>query len=84
MAAGLPVQMGFLLGTRAYNCHCALFPDVGVAQVTVKEIIAEADHVSLFACTIAMADSPAELLAEGTLKVIQPDDVTALIQDDVQ
>lgn len=77
---GLPVQMGFLLGTRSYTCGCAFFPTSGKALIKIEQKMAELSQVSLFDCVIVLAEAEQTPLAHAVLKVIQPDEPERLFQ----
>ena len=81
LKAGLPIQMGFLLGTRSYTCGSAFFPTSGKALIKVEQMMAEPATVSLFDCVIVLADAQHAPLAQAVLKVIQPDEPELLLQD---
>jgi predicted hotdog family 3-hydroxylacyl-ACP dehydratase len=66
---GDPPPIGFLLGTRAYECTVPEFPAGARLEVVVEQLLAESGFGS-FDCTIE-AD---RLLAKGVLNTYRPSD----------
>lgn len=79
-ARNLPPQIGFLLGTREFASAQVLLPSQGIALIRVDVVFAEESSVSLFECSLYLAEPPATQLAWATLKVFQPSDVHAVIE----
>ena len=65
---GQPPQIGFLLGTRRYECAAAEFPLDAELAVTVEPLFAEQGLAS-FSCTIEHA----RVLARAVLNTYRPD-----------
>jgi predicted hotdog family 3-hydroxylacyl-ACP dehydratase len=68
-----PVKIGFLLGTRRYECSRGIFPVGAVLQVHVRRILQNEDGMASFECRIA--DETGQL-ATANLTVYQPPDGT--------
>jgi predicted hotdog family 3-hydroxylacyl-ACP dehydratase len=77
--AGEPVKLGFLLGTRRYECHADAFPAGARLSIRVSRGLVDASGMSVFECEL---HDDARLLAEARLNVYQPKDPTAFIQEE--
>ncbi len=71
MAAGKPVRVGFLLGTRRYEAHVPLFR-VGDRLEISARIALRDDEMACFDCEIRRAGT---VVAEARLNVYQPKDL---------
>lgn len=70
MLDGRPPKVGFLLGTRSYDCNAPSFPVGTTLRVTVRrELHGENGGLGSFSCTI----SGAGIEANAMLAVFQPD-----------
>jgi len=67
---GEPVKLGFLLGTRRYECHWPRFTVGSVLRVSVRREIQSEEGLASFRCEIV--DRVRGLAAEATLTVFQP------------
>jgi len=78
--AGKAVDLGFLLGTRRYQCAIDKLP-LG-AQLTVKAIrsLIDSSGMAVFECTLAENE---QLLAEARLNIYQPPNAQAFMQETV-
>ena len=63
-------KLGFLLGTRKYQCNQPWFPPGSTLCVEVRELLQGENGLGVFECTITSGD----LLASASLNVFQPDD----------
>lgn len=79
-ARNLPPQIGFLLGTRAFTSAAVVLPSQGTALVRVDVVFAEEASVSLFDCSLFLANAPEVLLAQASIKVFQPEDAHRVIE----
>lgn len=72
-----PVKLGFLLGTRRYECTRPFFP-VGAQLVidATQEMVAE-NGLAVFLCRISLG---AEVIATAQLNAFQPSDVDAYLR----
>jgi predicted hotdog family 3-hydroxylacyl-ACP dehydratase len=66
--AGKPLDLGFLLGTRRYECNVGLFAVGSVLTVSVKRLI-EDQGLGVFDCRITAEG----ISASAKLNVYQPD-----------
>lgn len=78
-AAGLPVKLGFLLGTRSYECHVDAFPVGARLIIHVHRGLADDSGMSVFECEL---HDETRLLAQARLNVYQPKDPNAFIQEE--
>jgi len=76
--AGKPVALGFLLGTRRYQCHTDKLPAGTVLTVSAKRSLIDNSGMAVFECTLA-ADG--RLLAEARLNIYQPPNVEVFMQE---
>lgn len=74
--AGLGKRIGFLLGTRKYQCHASRFEAGVPVTVRVEELFCDANNLGVFNCTICTDHT----LAEASIKMLQPDDPIRLLQ----
>jgi predicted hotdog family 3-hydroxylacyl-ACP dehydratase len=49
---GEPVKIGFVLGTRRYECRCSVFPIGSVLKVTVQRLLQNDNGIASFECRI--------------------------------
>jgi predicted hotdog family 3-hydroxylacyl-ACP dehydratase len=68
-----PVKIGFLLGTRRYECSRGMFPIGTVLKVHVRRVLQNEDGLASFECRI---DDETGQLAIANLTVYQPRDGT--------
>lgn len=66
---GEPVKIGFLLGTRKYNCSEPFFTVGQKLMIHVNKEIDNVNGLSVFLCTITSD----RLLVEASVNVFQPD-----------
>ncbi|WMD22894.1 hotdog family protein [Achromobacter seleniivolatilans] len=76
---GEEVKLGFLLGTRRYECHADTLPVGTVLTIRVERGLIDASGMSVFECELRDAT---RLLAQARLNVYQPKDPTAFIQEE--
>ena len=68
----LPVQLGFLLGTRRYECTRPFF-DVGTRlEIAARQELVAENGLAVFVCQIFLGD---EVVATAQLNVFQPPNV---------
>jgi predicted hotdog family 3-hydroxylacyl-ACP dehydratase len=65
---GKPLNLGFLLGTRRYECNVGSFAVGSLLTVSVKRLMQD-QGLGVFACRITAEG----ILATGNLNVYQPD-----------
>ena len=77
--AGVDVKLGFLLGTRRYECHADTLPAGATLTIPVKRGFIDDSGMSIFECELRDGD---RLLAAARLNLYQPKDPTVFIQED--
>ncbi|MCC6201041.1 MAG: hotdog family protein [Moraxellaceae bacterium] len=75
-AQGLPVQVGFLLGTRRYESECAHFPPGTELTISVHKLLIDEQGLGVFECRI---DSEAGAIS-ANLNIYQPLDPDTYLQ----
>jgi len=75
---GLPVKIGFLLGSRKVTLHTDFFED-DVIYIRA-ELVFKDDELGSFKCSIFSTDRTT-LLAEATVNVFQPRNIDQFIQE---
>ncbi|MDY0885218.1 hypothetical protein ACFPL7_02415 [Dongia soli] len=73
--AGMPVRVGFLLGTRDFNCRIAWFESGNILTVSTVLTYRQED-VAVFDCKVSRQD---QVVAAAQLTVFQPADMAALL-----
>jgi len=76
--AGRSPDLGFLLGTRRYDCHADKLPAGIVLTVSAKRSLIDNSGMAVFECTLA-ADG--RLLAEARLNIYQPPNAQVFMQE---
>jgi predicted hotdog family 3-hydroxylacyl-ACP dehydratase len=71
---GEPVKIGFLLGTRQYECVLPLFAVGSLLRISVKRVLQNDDGLASFDCRI---DDARGQLAKANVTVIQPTHIDA-------
>jgi len=71
-----PVQLGFLLGSRRYNCSHEAFPVGTVITVAVKPLLQDSSGMAVFECAL----SGDGLRADARLNVFEPKDSDPYLQ----
>lgn len=65
---GEPVRLGYLLGTRCYECSRSVFPAGSLLRICVKRILQSDNGLGSFECRI---EDESGLIASGNLSVFQ-------------
>lgn len=73
------VKLGFLLGTRRYECHADALPAGAALTINVQRGLIDASGMSVFECELR---DEVRLLAQARLNVYQPRDPQAFIQEE--
>jgi predicted hotdog family 3-hydroxylacyl-ACP dehydratase len=73
---GEPVKIGFLLGSRRYECRRPIFPVGSVLRVSVR-VLHNANGLASFECRI---DDTTEQLATANVTVFQPPDINDFLE----
>ena len=75
--AGLPVEIGLLLGSRRYTCPQPYFAAGTRLEVAAEQLVRDASGVAVFACSVH--DGEREL-GRAEIKAFQPDDIRDYLQ----
>ena len=73
--AGLEIDLGFLLGTRYYECSVSDFPCGARLRVLAEKVMDGANDMSVFACRLEGEN----ILAESKLNLFLPRDARAYL-----
>lgn len=74
---GEPVKLGFLLGTRRYECSRPIFMLGSVLRVHVQRLFQNENGLGSFECSIDNEEGP---VASATVTVFQPPNVDNFLQ----
>jgi predicted hotdog family 3-hydroxylacyl-ACP dehydratase len=78
---GDPVKVGFLLGSRHYECSRPMFALGSILRVHVRRVLQGENGLGAFECRIEDADDLAgSTVAAATITVFQPEDVIDFLQ----
>lgn len=77
---GQRVKIGFLVGSRKYNCSHSYFPLGAHLEVRVREIIYGENGLCVFECSLQGTGKHADILASANINVFQPDDPEQFLQ----
>lgn len=77
--AGAEVKLGFLLGTRRYDCQAGALPAGAVLTIHVQRGFIDDSGMSVFECELRDGERQ---LASARLNVYQPKDPNVFIQED--
>ncbi len=80
---GEPVKIGFLVGSRRYECNCSNFPLGSLLTVSIREEMQGDNGLSVFHCRITgqtADDDHSTIEASANLNVFQPDNVEEFLQ----
>jgi predicted hotdog family 3-hydroxylacyl-ACP dehydratase len=75
--AGQPVELGFLLGTRNYQCNVERFPAGIELHIRVLRSLQDDNGMGVFECHL---DGPG-IHAEARLNVFRPPEVASYLQE---
>jgi len=75
--AGQPVELGFLLGTRNYQCNVESFPVGTQLRVRAMRSLQDDNGMGVFECHL---DGPG-IHAEARLNVFRPPEVASYLQE---
>lgn len=75
------VRVGFLLGSRRYECACPAFAVGRTLHVHVQRTLQSENGLGAFECRIEDAGDAGSVLATATITVFQPDNVNEFLQD---
>ena len=74
---GEKVSIGFLVGTRNYQCNKAFFEKGCILKIHIRCILQADNGISVFECTISDADTE---IASATLNTFLPDGLDSSFQ----
>jgi predicted hotdog family 3-hydroxylacyl-ACP dehydratase len=81
LSCGEPVKVGFLLGSRRYECSHPQFALGSRLHIHVQRALQGENGLGAFSCHIDDADNPSGTpLATATITVFQPDNVGEFLQ----
>ncbi|MFL0796643.1 MAG: hotdog family protein [Cellvibrionaceae bacterium] len=70
-----PVKIGFLVGSRRYNCNSSYFPIGSKLQVSINQEVQSESGLAVFQCCISGIDQNNKAIeASANLNVFQPND----------
>ena len=75
---GEPVKIGFLLGTRRYECSSSMFALQCVLRVHVHRVLQAENGLASFECRIE--DPNNQVLATATITVFEPADAKSFLK----
>lgn len=75
--AGLPVELGFLLGTRKFECNVEAFPVGAELRIRALRSLQDDNGMGVFECHL---DGPG-IHAEARLNVFRPPEVASYLQE---
>ena len=75
-----PIRIGFLLGSRRYDCAAPAFTQGTVLHVHVHMEIKNENGLGAYHCRIEDAAQPGQVLAQGTITVFQPENIDEFMQ----
>ncbi|MEN3297402.1 MAG: 3-oxoacyl-[acyl-carrier-protein] synthase [Burkholderiales bacterium] len=75
---GEPVKIGFLLGSRRYQCTRSMFTIGGILRVHVRRELQAENGLASFECWI---DAQEERIATATVTVFQPDNANDFLKE---
>ena len=75
--AGQPVELGFLLGTRSYQCNVEAFPAGADLRARAHRSLQDDNGMGVFECHL---DGPG-IHAEARLNVFRPPEVASYLQE---
>lgn len=78
---GLPVQPGFLVGTRRYSANCNYFPLGARLEIQVRQGLSGGNGLQVFDCALAGTGIHANISAHAGINIFQPDNPQQFIQD---
>ena len=78
--AGLPVELGFLLGTRKFECNVERFPAGAELRIKALRSLQDDNGMGVFECHL---DGP-DIHAEARLNVFRPPEVASYLQEQSQ
>ncbi|MBC9249087.1 3-hydroxylacyl-ACP dehydratase [Pseudomonas alcaligenes] len=78
--AGLPVELGFLLGTRKFECNVECFPAGSTLHIKALRSLQDDNGMGVFECQL----SGPGIEAFARLNVFRPPEVASYLQEQMQ
>ncbi|MGV8894132.1 MAG: 3-hydroxylacyl-ACP dehydratase [Burkholderiaceae bacterium] len=82
---GNSAKVGFLLGSRRYECSRPYFALGSILHVHVQRVLQNENGLGAFECRIDYANDPLEVIdvvaATATITVFQPENVSEFLQE---
>lgn len=79
----LPVQIGFLVGSRRYLTTCSYFPLGAQLEIRVRQTLRGDNGLCVFDCELAGIGSHADIAASASINIFQPDNPEQFLQGDL-
>lgn len=80
---GEAAKIGFLVGTRKYQCTGPLFALGSELQISVRELLMGDNGLGAFECEIrGQAPDGSDVIASANLNVFQPDNIDDILSED--
>lgn len=79
---GEPVKIGFLLGSRRYECHRSTFALHSVLRIHVLRVLQAENGLASFECRIE--DVEKNILATATITVFEPADAKNFLKESME
>lgn len=77
-----PVRIGFLVGTRRYECIKPFFANGDILQISVRNIFQADNGLASFECIINHKKNDAyNQIASATINAFLPDDINQFLED---
>jgi predicted hotdog family 3-hydroxylacyl-ACP dehydratase len=78
---GLPIRIGFLLGTRRYDANCSFFTAGSVLHVHVHRVLLNENGLGSYECRIeTKKENENTVLATAMVTVFQPANIEGFIE----
>ena len=81
LARNEPAKIGFLLGTRRYDCHCQHFAFGARLRIEARRELFGDNGLGMFVCRILEGETE---LARANVSVFEPPDSTAFLEGQAQ
>lgn len=78
---GEPVKIGFLVGTRRYECSKPYFAIGTTLQITARCILESPNGLSAFECAISDSNEKNEIIATATINAFLPENVNKFLEE---
>jgi predicted hotdog family 3-hydroxylacyl-ACP dehydratase len=75
-----PAQIGFLVGSRRYQCNCSYFPVGAHLEIQVSQSMRGDNGLSVFDAAITGTGPQSAITASAAINIFQPADPEAFIK----